>query len=78
MLAARSGVSLSAVRHLENGEDATLITLVLVCRTLGEDGWVIDLTPKTQLNPIALAEMLDRRKEVRSRKRANPTERRCK
>ena len=70
-LAERSGVSLSAVRHLEDGDGAALITFVLVCRTLGKDGWVLDLAPKTQLSPIALAEMLEREKEVKQRKRAS-------
>ncbi len=39
-LAARAGVSLGALKHLEGGKGATVKTLALVARALGREGWL--------------------------------------
>ena len=75
VLAERSGVSFSAVRHLEDGEGASLITFVLVCRTLGKDKWILDLAPKNEISPLALAKALEKGSLGKKRKRASATER---
>lgn len=71
-LAARSGVSLNAVRHLEDGDGAALITFVLVCRTLGRDGWIESLVPEIPFSPIAFAESLEKNR-AKTRRRASPS-----
>lgn len=70
-LAARSGVSLNAVRHLEDGEGATLATFILVCRSLGKDAWIDSLAPETDFSPIAFAEALEKH-ATKTRRRASP------
>ena len=69
VLAERSGISLTAVKRLEGGEGATLGSFVLVCRTLGLDGWIGGLEPKDEGCPIACAEAL-KKSETRKRRRA--------
>jgi len=44
-VADRSGISLTAVKNLESGKDASLSTFVRVCRTLGKDDWIMTLGP---------------------------------
>lgn len=72
-LADRSGVSVSAVKHIEAGCGATLGSFVLVCRTLGKDGWINAFTRMDEdLSPIAYAEALEKSKgRVRLRARAS-------
>ena len=45
VVAARSGISESALKNLEGGRDAALSTFVQVCRTLGKDEWIMRLGP---------------------------------
>jgi len=45
VVADRSGISLTAVKNLEGGKDASLSTFVRVCRTLGKDDWIMTLGP---------------------------------
>ena len=71
VLAERSGVSLNAVKNLETGSGATLGTFILVCRTLGKDGWIDALTrTNEELSPIAYLEAL-RKANRRVRERAS-------
>lgn len=60
VLAARSGVSLKAVKNLENGTGATVASLLRVLRTLGRTEWIDTLGPKVSISPM---QMLKRRKE---------------
>ena len=70
VVASRSGVSLTAVKHLENGEGATLGTFVLVCRTLNQDHWISALEPKDAISPIAYADAI-KKAATKKRRRAN-------
>lgn len=70
VLAERSGISLTAVKRLENGDGATLGSFVLVCRTLGIDQWIADLEPREEVSPIALADAL-RKSTAKKRRRAH-------
>lgn len=45
VVAERSGISLTAMKNLEAGKDASLSTFVQVCRTLGKDEWILTLGP---------------------------------
>jgi transcriptional regulator with XRE-family HTH domain len=60
VLAARSGVSLKAVKNLENGTGATVASLLRVLRTLGQTEWIDTLGPKVSISPM---QMLTRKKE---------------
>ncbi len=69
VLAARSGISLKAVKNLENGTGATVTSLLRVLRTLGQTEWIEALGPKVTISPM---QMLTRKqKRVRAtRKKA--------
>ena len=67
MLAERSGISLTAVKHLERGVGATLGSFVQACRTLGIDGWIAEIEPRDELSPIAYADAL--KKAVQKKRR---------
>lgn len=41
----RSGISLKAIRNLENGENASTESLVSYCRTLKKVDWIASLAP---------------------------------
>ena len=75
-LADRSGVSLNAIRHLEDGSGATLGTFVQACRTLGKDRWILDLETFPEISPIAFAEALEKAKSAVQRTRASARKRR--
>jgi len=67
VLAARSGVSLKAVKNLENGTGATVASLLRVLRTLGRTEWIETLGPKVSISPMQL---LTRKKErIRARRK---------
>lgn len=70
LLAQRSGVSLTVVKRLESGYGATLGSFALICRTLGQDGWIEALHPQDVLSPIAYADAL-RKAEAKKRRRAH-------
>ena len=70
VLAERSGISLTAVKRLENGDGATLGSFVLVCRTLGIDEWIGGLEPRDEISPLAYAEAL-KKSEAKKRRRAH-------
>ena len=57
-LATRSGVSLKAVKNLENGTGATVVSLLRVLRTLGRTEWIETLGPKVGISPM---QMLNRK-----------------
>jgi len=69
-LAERSGISMTAVKHLERGVGATLGSFVQVCRTLDMDGWIEEIEPRDELSPIAYADALKKAAE-RKRRRAH-------
>lgn len=59
VLAMRSGVSLKAVKNLENGTGATVSSLLRVLRTLGRTEWIETLGTKVGISPM---QMVNRRK----------------
>ena len=68
MLAERSGISLTAVKHLERGVGATLGSFVQACRTLGIDGWIAEIEPCDELSPIAYADALKKAAQKKRRR----------
>lgn len=53
-LAARAGVSVSALRGLEAGNGSTLRTLVRVARALGREDWFASIAPVATINPLTM------------------------
>jgi transcriptional regulator with XRE-family HTH domain len=67
-LARRAGISLSALKHLENGAGANLTSLVKVVRALGREDWLAALAPPAEpaVSPI---EMLRQQRSLSERRR---------
>ena len=68
-LAARAGVALNAVRHLETGKGATVRSLIKVLRTLGRTDWLQSLAPPVTISPLEMLKAKPRRQRA-SRKRS--------
>lgn len=64
--AKRSGISMTALRNLEGGRNASTVTLVEVCRTLRRTDWLISIAPPE------LDDSLFDRIEPKRRLRASP------
>lgn len=67
-VAERSGLSLTAVKNLELGKDASLSTFVQVCRTLGKDEWILSLGPA---NAVSIQDYVKRGNRPRLRAAKN-------
>lgn len=63
-VAERSGLSLSAVKNLEMGKDASLSTFIQVCRTLEKDEWILTLGPA---NAVSITDYAKRGNRPRQR-----------
>jgi len=63
-LASRAGLSLGAVKNLEQGNGSSLRTVVRVVRALGRDDWLGSLAPRVGVSPI---DVLRSRREPRKR-----------
>lgn len=70
-LAAQSGVSLSALRHLESGQGANVGTLVRVVRSLDRQDWLGALTPRVTINPLHMASSRAARQRARGKKKTH-------
>lgn len=65
-LASGAGVSVSALKNLENGNGATLKTLIKVLRRLGRTDWLEALSPPVTISPLQLAAHKPRRQRASS------------
>lgn len=70
-VAERSGVSLTALRNLEGGRNASTATLLAVCRTLRRADWVANIAP-----PELSDALFDRPVSGKKRQRAAAVRRR--
>lgn len=66
-LCQQAGVSVSALRHLESGNGATVKTLVRVLRALDKENWIFGLAPQISINPLHMV------KNNQNRQRASRT-----
>ncbi len=66
-LAARSGISLTALRNLEGGRNASTVTLLEVCRSLRRTDWILGIAPPEISD--ALFDRPKRKKRLRASKR---------
>ena len=74
-LAARAGVSLGALSHLENGQGSTLLSFVKVLRALALQNGLRQLVPTAVLDPLSLTRQAtprQRAKHTRTRKTIKP------
>jgi len=67
--AARSGISMTALRNLEGGRNASTVTLLEVCRTLRRTDWIVGIAPPE------IDDSLFDRTEPKKRQRATPRRR---
>ena len=65
--AARSGISLKAVRNLEDGKNASTFSLLALCKTLRLTDWIANLSP-----PELSDALFDRPPSAPPRRRASP------
>lgn len=70
--AARSGISLKAVRNLEGGKNASTASLVALCKTLRRVDWIANFAP-----PELPDALFDRPPGAPPRRRASPQNRRA-
>jgi transcriptional regulator with XRE-family HTH domain len=67
-LAARAGVSLNALKHLESGKGARVHSLVKVLRALERADWLETLAPTVSISPMQMLKH-GRREPKRARRR---------
>lgn len=72
-LAARAGVSLNALKHLEGGRGSTLKTLMSVLRALDRLEWFDTIAPVATINPLTMPRAATpRQRAAPRRKKENP------
>ncbi len=64
-LCARAGISVGALTHLEEGQGATMKTLIRVVRALDRQSWLEGIAPQVTVNPLHML------RDARVRKRAS-------
>jgi transcriptional regulator with XRE-family HTH domain len=69
-LAARAGISVSALKRLENGMGSTLHSLVSVVRALGRESWLDTIAPVATVNPMHLTKSAAPRQRAGSKHRS--------
>lgn len=70
-LAARAGIGLNAVKHLESGRGATTRSLIRVLRAMGKADWIETLAPQVTISPLQILRAKHERQRV-GRKRSPP------
>jgi transcriptional regulator with XRE-family HTH domain len=68
-LAARAGVSLNALKHLEGGRGSTLKTLVSVLRALDRVEWLNTIAPIATINPLTMPRAATPRQRATARRK---------
>jgi transcriptional regulator with XRE-family HTH domain len=53
-LAARAGVALNVVKHLEKGKGSTVASMIKVLRALGREEWLGTLAPQISISPMQM------------------------
>lgn len=73
-VAERSGISVRALRNLEQGQGSTLRTLLAVMRTLGRESWFDAMAPIATINPLHLPRKSSQRQRATSTQRRQAQE----
>ena len=72
-LAARAGIALNAVKHLESGQGATLHSLVQALRVLNRVDWLRALAPAVSISPVQMLKTkVPRQRASRKKHKALP------
>lgn len=61
----RAGVSMNALRHLENGAGANVTTLIRVARALDREDWLAAIAPRISINPLYMGRSVPKRQRAR-------------
>jgi transcriptional regulator with XRE-family HTH domain len=64
-LSKRAGISVTAIKHLESGEGATIKTLVKIVRALGREDWLSMVAPEISINPLHMVKAKERQRASR-------------
>jgi transcriptional regulator with XRE-family HTH domain len=67
-LCARAGISMNALRHLENGAGANVRTLIRVARALDREDWLAAIAPTISINPLYVGRSARQRQRARAKK----------
>ena len=65
-VAERSGISVRALRNLEQGAGSTVRTLLSVMRALGRESWFDAMAPVATINPLNLPRKSNQRQRATS------------
>lgn len=68
-VAARAGISIGALKNLENGRGSTVRTLVSVLRALEREDWLTTIAPVASINPLSHTTAATPRQRARSARR---------
>lgn len=63
-LSEQAGISISALKNLENGNGATVKTLIRVIRALGREDWIEAVAPLVSINPLHMVQNKPERKRA--------------
>ncbi|MEI8029653.1 MAG: helix-turn-helix transcriptional regulator [Comamonadaceae bacterium] len=63
-LAARAGLSVGALKNLENGAGSTTRTLLSVLRALGREEWLSTVAPIATINPLNMPRAAQQRQRA--------------
>jgi transcriptional regulator with XRE-family HTH domain len=72
-LAERAGISVRALKNLENGLGSTLKSFTAVLRALGREEWLDSIAPVASINPLTLTRDAQPRQRARPRPRREST-----
>jgi transcriptional regulator with XRE-family HTH domain len=53
-LCKKAGISLHALKNMENGDGTTLHSMILVLRALDREDWFNSLAPQISINPLTM------------------------
>ena len=56
VLSDQAGISVSALKNLENGEGASVKTLIRVIRALDRENWIEAVAPQVSINPLHMVQ----------------------
>jgi transcriptional regulator with XRE-family HTH domain len=69
-VAARAGISVGALKNLENGRGSTVRTLVSVLKALDREDWLATIAPTASINPLTHTESAAPRQRATSARSA--------
>lgn len=67
-LAEQAGISVRALKNLENGQGTTLKTFLTTIRALEHETWVLSIAPDASIHPLTMPLPTDARQRATPRK----------